>query len=121
MQSSAEEPFVWEVAQPPRQRRVSGIGTTISVLSIGLAATAGVVWFALSWSVVVGDVLHWARWMLVIVQAGLWLVATTLCAWLWRRGKSGLWIAITAAALATVFFVAATFLIIASLPCPSLC
>jgi len=121
MQPPAEEPLVWKVARPPRERRVSDTGLTIAALAIGLAATIGVVWFALSWQVVIGEALRWAQWMLVIVQGGLWLTTAALCVWQRRHRRSGLWIAITAGVLATAFFVVATFLLVASLPCPSFC
>ncbi|WP_137767872.1 hypothetical protein [Curtobacterium sp. SGAir0471] len=121
MQPPTEEPLVWKVARPPRERGVPGTWPTIAALAVGLAATVGVVWFALSWSVLVGDALGWARWMLVLVQGGLWLSAAALCVWQWKHRRSGLWVALTAGVVASVFFVVATFLLVASLPCPSFC
>ena len=112
---------MWKVVRPRRARWVSGTGPTFTVLAVGLAATIGVVWFALTWSVVMGDALRWAQWMLVLVQVGLWLLTAALCAWRWRHGRTGLWVAIAAGVFATVFFVVATFLLVASLPCPSFC
>jgi hypothetical protein len=120
-QPSTEEPLVWEAARPPRERWTSSTRPTIATLAVGLAATVGIVWSAPSWFGVMGDALRWARWMVVVVQMGLWLLAAALCVWRWRHGRSGLWVAIAAGVLATVFFVVVTFLLVASLPCPSFC
>ncbi|OIH96537.1 hypothetical protein [Curtobacterium sp. MCBA15_001] len=64
--------------------------TTIAVLVVGLAADVGVVWLAMSWSAVMGEVYLWAPSMLVLVQFGLWSAAAVACVLMWRRGRSGL-------------------------------
>ncbi|MFJ3029166.1 hypothetical protein ACIPEQ_10040 [Curtobacterium sp. NPDC087080] len=97
---------------------MAGTWPTIATLAVGLAATVGVVWFALSWTVIISDELRWASWMLVLVQSSLWLSATALCLWQWRQRRTGLWIALAAGAFATGFFVVVVFLLVASLPCP---
>lgn len=120
-QSFSDEPPVWKTAAPPRRRQVPGSGLTIAALAVGLAVTGGVVWVALSWDVLMGDVLQWARWMLVLVQAGLWLTSAGCCVWQWKRRRTGLWIALTGGVLAGLFFWVSAFLLVASLPCPSFC
>lgn len=121
MQWPTDQPLVWQPAEPSRRRRGPDLVVTTTALTVGFVANVGVVWLALSWSAVMGDVFLWARWMLVLVQVGLWSVTAAVCILRWRRGRSGLWIAVAGGILATLFFWVSTFLLMASLPCPSMC
>lgn len=48
---------------------------------MGLIATVGVLWFAMSWSATIGDVSRWAGPVLVSIQVALCSLTVGLCGW----------------------------------------
>jgi hypothetical protein len=94
---------------------------SIALLTVGLLATIGVVVVVINWASVMGDTLHWAKWMLLAVQIAIFAVSLGLCVVRLRTGKVGYVVPLIGGVIATLFFWIAGFLLVASLPCPSFC
>lgn len=94
---------------------------SIALLAVGLLATIGLVAVVINWTSVVGDTLHWAKWMLLAVQIALFAASLSLCVVRLRAGKVGYIVPLVGGVVATLFFWFAGFMLVASLPCPSFC
>jgi len=109
------------VTERQRVDRTADLIVSVVLLSLGLFATVGVAVIVGSWSALMGDVLDWARWMLLGVQVGLFVVTALICGWRLQRRKVAFVAALVGGAVATIFFWLANFFLVASLPCPSFC
>lgn len=101
--------------------RKTDLIVSATLLSLGFIATVCVAVIVVNWSALMGDGLEWAKWMLLGVQGGLFVIAALICGWRWRSRKLAFVIALISGVAATGFFWIASFLLVASLPCPSFC
>lgn len=108
----------------PSPRRVptsADRGLSIALLAVGFLATIGVVAVVINWTSVMGNTLHWAKWMLLAVQIAIFAASLGLCVVRLRAGKVGYVVPFIGGVVATLFFWITGFLLVGSLPCPSFC
>lgn len=122
-QSSSNGPPlpIWEPPPPRRLTRPVDVVVSVTLEALGIAAIYPLVLLHHYWREIVGNVYLGAPAWMITAQIFLLVSAGVTAAFLIRVRKLSFWVPLSAAAIGTTGMSAAIFLIVASLPCPSLC
>lgn len=112
---------VWEPHAPQRLTHPVDVAVSVVLEMLGVAAVYPLVLLHQHWRGIVGDVYLGAPAWMITAQIFLLVSAGVTAAFLIRVRKLSFWVPLSAAAIGTIGMSAAIFLIVASLPCPSLC